>query len=102
MSRKLVQINFKYAVSLDELEQGAAQAVRPIQESPGFIWKIWIYNDQDKICGGIYLFADEASAQAYVDGPVVEQLRNTPAFEGFSVRQFDIMETLSAATDAPV
>jgi len=102
MAKQLVQINFNYAMSRTALEQGAKEVVTAIPNQPGLLWKIWICNDQEKITGGIYLFVDAESAQAYIDGPVIEALRSTPDFNGFSIRQFDLMDALNAATQAPV
>lgn len=102
MAKMLVQINFKYAVTEEQLTEGAAEVVGLIQEVPGLLWKIWIYNDQDKISGGIYLFESEAAAQDYVDGPIVARIKTTPVFSEFTIRQFNIMEPLSEATRAPI
>lgn len=33
----------------------------------GLIWKVWTEDPQRQVAGGVYLFADEASAQAYVE-----------------------------------
>ncbi len=30
-------------------------------------WKIWTESEKDKLGGGIYLFEDEATAQAYLE-----------------------------------
>jgi len=100
MAQKLVQINFHYTISEQQLQAGTEEALALIQQAPGLIWKIWIYNDQDKIAGGIYLFEDEDAASAYVNGPVVAGLKNSPVFSNFDVRLFDIMREQSQATYA--
>ena len=33
---------------------------------PGLQWKIWLDGEEDRRAGGIYLFADAASADAYL------------------------------------
>lgn len=37
-----------------------------INDEPGFIWKIWTENPSTQKAGGIYLFASEEQAQAYL------------------------------------
>ncbi|MCV5388368.1 YdhR family protein, partial [Escherichia coli] len=34
---------------------------------PGMVWKIWTESEKDKLGGGIYLFEDEDTAQAYLE-----------------------------------
>ena len=43
----------------------------------GLQWKIWLDGDDEKLSGGIYCFADRATAQAYVDGPIGRASRPT-------------------------
>lgn len=100
MSKRLIQINFNYSTSQEQLAEGALQALEAIAQTPGLLWKIWLYNDQQKIAGGIYLFADDSSAQAYLDGAVVKGLRENPVFKNFSAHRFEIMADASRATHA--
>lgn len=36
-----------------------------IAQEPGLLWKIWTESAAEKRAGGVYLFADRASAEAY-------------------------------------
>ncbi len=100
MSKKIVQINFNYDLAREELNEGAKEFVHPIQQVPSLEWKTWILNDQEKLAGGIYLFENEEAAKAYVEGPIIDQLRNS--FKNLSIKLFDIMEEQSKATRAPI
>ncbi|WP_182034889.1 monooxygenase [Vibrio diabolicus] len=40
---------------------------KSINQEPGMTWKIWTESEKDKLGGGIYLFEDEATAQAYLE-----------------------------------
>ena len=102
MAKKIVQINFNYEMTDEELEKGADGFVNPVLEVPGFIWKIWILNKQKKLTGGIYLFQDEASAKAYVEGPICDQLRSISSFTNVTMKHFDIMGEQSKSTRAPI
>lgn len=49
-----------------------------IAGEPGLIWKMWTENEATARAGGIYLFADAASAQRYLD-------KHTARLQGFGV-----------------
>ncbi len=102
MSARLLQLNFNFSVTGAEYEA----AVNPLAEAfaalDGLIWKIWMINEADGEAGGIYLFEDEASVQAYLDGPLAAGVISHPALSHFSVKQFDVMEDLTEVTRGPV
>jgi hypothetical protein len=102
MSKKLVQINFNYDLAREELNEGAKEFVHPVQQVPSLLWKTWIVNDQEQLTGGIYLFENEEAAKAYIEGPIIDQIRNSPVFKNLSIKLFDIMEEPSKATRAPI
>ena len=52
--------------------------------------------------GGIYLFEDEASVQAYLEGPLAAGVLNHPALSEFSAKQFDVMDGVTGVTRGPV
>jgi hypothetical protein len=58
-------------------------------------------NEAEKEAGGIYLFDDEASMKAYLEGPIVAQVTSHPALSDFSVKHFDVMGDLTAITRGP-
>ena len=64
---KLVQFDFPYEGPFgDEMAAAYRGLAESINEEPGFLWKIWLENAATAESGGIYLFADAASAEAYV------------------------------------
>ena len=65
-------------------------------------WKIWPINEAESVGGGFLLFDDEASMQAFLEGPIVAQVTSHPALSDFSVKQSDIMEDQSRVTRAPI
>ncbi|TET47745.1 hypothetical protein E3J62_00680 [candidate division TA06 bacterium] len=102
MSAKLMQLNFKFSVSKDEYEQAVSPLAEKFAAVEGLRWKIWMMNEADGEAGGIYLFNDEASLKAFLEGPLVAQVTSHPALSDFSVKQFDTMEKLTAITRGPV
>ena len=69
---------------------------------PGLQWKIWLDGEDDHRAGGIYLFADRAAAEAYVNGPIVARMKANPDITDLQIRIFDVRERMSAITNAPV
>ncbi len=102
MSQKILQINLKFSVSASELEQAFAPAAQPIADTPGLRWKIWLMHEAESESGGIYLFDDEASLNAYLAGPIVAALKSNPALSNITVKQFGVLEAPTAVTRGPV
>ena len=67
MSNKLVQIHFDFHGPFGaEMSSQLVELAESINLEPGFIWKIWTESPATGEAGGIYLFADRASAEAYL------------------------------------
>ncbi len=99
---KLVQINYRYDRTRPEQEKAALQSAQVIANVKGIIWKVWIVNDAEKTAGGIYLFEDEASAQAYLNGPIISAMKSMPIIGNFEAKVFDIMPEPTRVTHGPV
>jgi hypothetical protein len=102
MAGRILQINFKFNVPRADYEQAVAPLAGPIAAVDGLRWKIWLMNEGESEAGGIMLFEDEASLQAYLDGPIKAQIVSHPALSDFSVKQFDVIEEETAITRGPV
>ena len=102
MSGRILQLNFKFSVSGAEYEQAVSPLASQFAALDGLRWKIWFINEAEGEAGGIYLFDDEASLTAFLEGPLAAQVTSHPALSDFSVKQFDVMEKLTAITRGPV
>ena len=102
MSANVLQINFKFNISPTELAEGFAPLVDTISEVPGLRWKIWSLNEDTSEFAGIYLFDNTESIRAYLEGPIITELKKHPALSDISARQFGVIDEFSAATRAPV
>ena len=102
MAARILQINFKYSVPTADLAGAFAPIVDDIAATPGLRWKVWIINEEKNEAGGIYLFDDDASMQAYLGGPIVAGLMTHPALSDISAKQFDIIGDFTAKTRGPV
>ena len=102
MSQVILQINIKINIPVVELEPAWLEAAQPIADTPGLRWKVWLKNQTEREVGGIYLFDNEASVQAYLNGPIVAAIKASPANVSISAKQFNIMEAHTAITRGPI
>jgi hypothetical protein len=72
-------------------------------EVDGLDWKVWIVNPEKKVFGGgIYLFKDEASLDAYMGSDLFKSLNKHPAISDMKVKSFDVMSEFSQITRGPI
>jgi hypothetical protein len=102
MAEKILQINFKFSVTKAEFEQVALSLASEFAAVNGLRWKIWLMNEAEKEAGGIYLFDDESSLQAYLKGPLATQVMSHPALSEMSAKQFDVLHDVTAITRGPL
>ncbi len=102
MSEQILQINFKFNVSGEEYEKAVTPVAEPIAAVKGLRWKVWFVNEADKEAGGIYLFDNEASVQAYLAGQIVANIKSNPMLTDISAKVFDVMHNLTAVTRGPL
>src|SRR3954462_4788800 len=100
----IVQINYRRP-EMPKAEWEARYTddrAKPFLEVPGLLWKIWLDGDAERLAGGIYLFADRASAEGDSRGAIVGRLRNNPDLSEVSVRVFAVRQRMSEITRAPI
>ncbi len=102
MSQIILQINIKVNIPVAELEPAWLEAAPAIADTPGLRWKIWLKNVAEGEVGGIYLFDNDASVKAFVEGPIVAATKSSPVIDSISVKQFNVMEAHTAITRGPV
>ena len=66
------------------------------------MWKVWIVNEAEKTAGGIYVFEDEASVEAYLKGPIIAAMKSMPVISDFEAKIFDVMPEPIKITHGPV
>ena len=102
MTQKLLQINFTITTSAKDYATMAGPLADPIAKTPGLEWKVWIFNEMNHEAGGLYLFRDEASVNAYLHGDIVANLKKQPTIKDISAKIFDIDENLTQKTRGPI
>ncbi|MDX9885527.1 monooxygenase [Thauera sp.] len=97
----LLQVDFPFTGPWgDEMAADMKELATSIADEPGLLWKIWTENREAGEAGGIYLFADASSANAYA------QMHRTRLL-GFGIpavnaKLFDINLPLSLIDRAPL
>ena len=95
----ILQINFN--VPAAEYQKMADSVAHAFLDVPGLRWKIWLVNPAAQEAGGIYLFDSQASLDAYLNGPLVAQMRGLTSIRNVSIKQFEVMPDVTALTRGP-
>ncbi len=97
----ILQVDFPYTGPWGQVMAEAMEDLaRSIADEPGLLWKIWTENEAAGEAGGIYLFNDIPSAEAYL-------AMHTARLKGFGIplvngKIFAVNERLSKIDRGPV
>ena len=64
--------------------------------------KVWIMNAETSEAGGIYLFDNQASLDAFLKSGLFHAVASHPALSDFSTKQFDVLPGPTKITRGPV
>lgn len=101
-TRTILHLRFKLRVPPDAFLAQSRDAAAIITRVEGLIWKIWILQREEYEIGGVYLFANRETAEAYLDHPVIEAVRSNPAVVSAESQLWDVENSLSAISRAPL
>jgi hypothetical protein len=101
MSPKLIQVNYNFTGTRAEFETANLPYAPALAALPGLRWKIWLMNEAEHEAGGIGLFEDEATLQAFVDN-VLNAPDGDPTVSNIAYKVFDVLEAHSAITRGPI
>lgn len=96
-------VSFSYSCSqenLSDLAMDFATNVRPNIE--GLVWKIYLNDPDRKRSAGLYLFRDLRYANAYLNGPYVEDLDQSPMVSNVFTGTFETMHEPSLRSGGPI
>ena len=101
LAPRLLQIDFPYAGPWgDGMAAASRELAEDIARAPGLRWKIWTENPETGRAGGIYLFDDAASADAYLRMHTERLTRF--GITGIHAEAFDVNEALTRIDRGPV
>jgi hypothetical protein len=98
----LLHLRFKLRVPPTVALVQCREAAHVIASVEGLIWKIWVFQKEQPEMGGMYLFANRETAEAYLNHPVIEAVRSNPAVVSTQSQVWDVERGLSALTRAPL
>jgi hypothetical protein len=98
----VLQLRFKLRVPPNVLVAKSREAASFIATVEGLIWKILVLREEEFEMGGIYLFANRETAEAYLNHPIVQAVRLDPAVVSTDSQLWDVESSLSAVTRAPL
>src|SRR5215472_9262871 len=98
----VLHLRFRLRVPPGVMLAHSREAATIIASVEGLIWKIWVLQEEEFEMGGLYLFANRETAEAYVNHPVVQAVCSNPAVVSTESQLWDIESSLSALTRAPL
>ena len=101
-SYTVLHLRFKLRVPPDIFLAHSREAASIVASVEGLIWKIWILQREEFEIGGVYLFANRETAEAYLDHSVIQAVRNHSAVVSTQCQLWDVERSLSALTRAPL
>ena len=100
---RILQILFRHPQKASETAQKAAwDRAHAIAQWPGLVWKIWTYDPEGDRSGGVYLFRDAASAESYLNGPIVASMKSIPGSSDFQATVLAVDGDRSKITRGPL
>ena len=98
----VLHLRFKLRVPPRAILAQSREAATVIASVEGLIWKIWVLQEEELEMGGLYLFANRETAEAYLNHPVVQAVCSNPAVVSTESHLWDVERSLSALTRAPL
>jgi hypothetical protein len=98
----VLYLRFKLRVPPAVLLAKSREAAVEIASVEGLIWKIWVSREEEFEMGGIYLFANRETAEAYLNHLVVQAVRSNPDVVSSESQLWAVESSLSALTRAPL
>jgi hypothetical protein len=96
---QILIVNFTLdGITVEQFRAGGVDLAPAFADVPGLRSKIWLASAETNTCGGVYIFEDAASLDAYLESDLCAGVRANPAFVDQRVTRFDVLEEPSAIT----
>ena len=102
MPQQIIQTNFHFDLPIGDFKSAASSVATQFDQISGLQWKIWLFNEERKEAGGIYLFVNKNAVTNFKNSDLFYGVATNPAFHSFSVKQFEVLEAPSLLTHAPL
>lgn len=98
----VLHLRFKLRVAPEVFLAKSREAATVIAAAEGLIWKIWVLQKEECEIGGMYLFANRKTAEAYLNHPALQAVRSNPAVISSRSQIWDVESSLSELTRGPL
>jgi len=98
----VLHLRFKLRVPPHVFLAHSREVATTIASVEGLIWKIWVLQEEQFEMGGMYLFANRETAEAYLKHPVIQFVCGSPAVLSTESQLWEVECSLSALTRAPL
>lgn len=82
----------------DRYREVCAELAPAFAELPGLLAKVWLAAPGRGQYGGVYLFADPESADAFLASALYRTVRTFPQFTGITMQRYTVDETVTRRT----
>jgi hypothetical protein len=100
MGRVIAQVNYSSDFQSEVAREEKLKTAETRKTIPGFIWKVWLRDEKAGRGGGLFLFEDRASAEAWLAARADRKF--SPSTTNITVELFDVDEELSRVSRAPI
>ena len=85
-------------ISEEDYVKLAESAAPTIAAMPGLISKAWLANSETNTYGGAYVWQDREAMEAYAETDIFKAMASNPHCEGFTVKDFAVLENATPLT----
>jgi len=94
-----VLITFRSEASREDLVGPFTDYANAMTGVDGLVSKTWIADGD--VVGGFHIFTSSQAADAYLGSEMVAGLTSNPAFSGFEISHYEVLDELSRITGSP-
>jgi len=99
----ILVINFKLKDITEEDYLGLIEPIAPAFAGlPGLISKTRLANAESNTYGGVYVWSDRRTMEAYKETDIYKGMRANPHFENVTITDFAVVEGATRVTRGPV
>lgn len=102
MSKKVLVTKFNYNIPTEELKKIMPAVAIGFSEIPGCCWKIWLFNEDLKEAGGVYLFESASELEKFLESNLFASVKQNKVFSNFQSHIFSVSMPASIITGAPL
>ncbi|MDW5595070.1 YdhR family protein [Conexibacter stalactiti] len=101
-NKVLLSVTFDADFTLEEPSEATLARAHAMLDQPGLQWKLWLRDEAGNRGGGVYLFDDRETAEAWAKGEMTDSAQRFPWITNLEYRAFEVREELSAITRGPL